>query len=76
MYKIRRSEVLELTWMVGIVAESEGLRRARALGYRTTHRGIEELLEHAAEFELVFDATTARAHRRHAELLAAAGKVV
>ncbi|RMG44277.1 MAG: acetaldehyde dehydrogenase (acetylating), partial [Acidobacteria bacterium] len=40
MYKIRRSEVLELTWMVGIVAESEGLRRARALGSRTTHRGI------------------------------------
>lgn len=75
MYKVRRSSVLELTWVVGIVPESEGLRLARELGYRTTHRGIEELLEHGDEFEIVFDATTARAHYRHAELLAAAGKV-
>lgn len=75
MYKVRRSSVLELTWVAGIVAESEGLRLARGLGYRTTHRGIEELLEHGDEFEIVFDATTARAHYRHAELLAEAGKV-
>jgi acetaldehyde dehydrogenase len=75
MYKIRRSPLLELTWMAGIVRESEGLRLARGLGYKTTHRGIDELLEHADEFEIAFDATTARAHHRHAELLEAAGKI-
>jgi len=75
MYKVRRSGVLELTWVAGIVPESEGLRLARELGYRTTHRGIEELLEHGEDFEIVFDATTARAHYRHAELLAGAGKI-
>jgi len=75
MYKVRRSEVLELTWVAGIVPESEGLRLARELGYRTTYRGIEELLEHGEDFEIVFDATTARAHYRHAEMLAEAGKI-
>lgn len=75
MYKVRRSPLLELTWMVGIIPESEGLRLARDLGYKTTHRGIEELLEHGDEFEIAFDATTARAHYRHAELLEQAGKM-
>lgn len=75
MYKIRRSPVLALTWVVGVVPESDGLRLARELGYKTTHRGIEELLEHPADFEIAFDATTAYAHYKHAELLAAAGKL-
>ncbi len=75
MYKIQRSPRLELTWMVGIIPESEGLRLARELGYKTTHRGIDELLEHENEFEIAFDATTARAHFRHAELLDGAGKI-
>ena len=75
MYKIRRSSVLELTWMVGVVADSDGLKRARELGYQTTYRGIQELLEHPEDFEIAFDATTARAHHLHAKLLAEAGKV-
>jgi acetaldehyde dehydrogenase len=76
MYKLRRSESLELTWMVGVVPDSDGLRRARELGYEATHLGIEELLRHPEDFDVVFDATTASAHRRHSELLAAAGKRV
>lgn len=75
IYKVRRSSLLELTWVAGIVADSEGLRRARQLGYETTARGIEELLEHGDDFDIAFDATTARAHHRHAELLARSGKV-
>lgn len=74
MYKLRRSPTLELTWMVGVVPESEGLARARALGYRSGAGGIEELMEHRSEFEIAFDATTAKAHRHHAELLRGAGK--
>lgn len=75
LYKVRRSTLLDLTWMCGVVAGSEGLARARALGYRTTANGIDELLEHADDFQIVFDATTARAHVRHAGLLREAGKI-
>jgi acetaldehyde dehydrogenase len=75
MYKLGRSESLELTWVVGVVPDSEGLKRASERGYKTTHRGIEDLLEHAEEFDIAFDATTARAHHHHAKLLADAGKI-
>jgi acetaldehyde dehydrogenase len=75
LYKVRRSELLELTWMCGVVPESEGLALARSMGYQTTHNGIEGLLEHADDFQIVFDATTARAHVRHAALLRKAGKI-
>ena len=76
MHKLRRSEILELTWMVGIVAESEGLRLARELGYQTTHKGLDELMEHPDEFDIAFDATTASAHHRHAKILDSADKLV
>jgi acetaldehyde dehydrogenase len=61
--------------MVGVVADSDGLKRAQELGYKTTHLGIEELLAHPDDFEIAFDATTAYAHYEHAKILAAAGKI-
>ena len=76
MHKLHRSNILELTWMVGIVAESEGLRLAQKLGYNTTHKGIDELMKHANEFDIAFDATTASAHYRHADILASSGKLI
>lgn len=67
-----RSEALEPLMMVGIDPDSEGLARARARGVRTTHAGIEGLVADPCfdEVALVFDATSATAHRAHAELLA------
>jgi acetaldehyde dehydrogenase len=75
MYKLRRSGWLKLTWVVGVAPDSDGLRRASELDYQTTDQGIYELLEHGDDFQIAFDATTAHAHRRHAKLLAAAGKI-
>lgn len=75
MYKLGRSPLLELTWMVGVVPDSDGLQRARELGYKTTYHGIEELLECPDDFDIAFDATTAKAHHLHAKLLAEAGKI-
>ena len=75
MYKLLRSDTIRPTVMAGVIPESDGLARARKEGLATTHEGIDGLLEHADEFEVVFDATTARAHAAHAPLLMKAGKV-
>ena len=43
---------------------SDGLRRARELGVKTTHEGIDGLLPHIEEdkIQIVFDATSAKVH--------------
>lgn len=73
MYKVMRSDVLQMDYMVGIM-ESEGIRRARDLGFRTTTNGVSDILEEK-DIKIVFDATSAKAHMAHAPLLKAAGKI-
>lgn len=74
MYKIIKNPVLELSYMVGVV-ESEGIRRARSLGFPTTVEGIEPILKDE-DIKIVFDATSAGAHKVNAPILTAAGKIV
>ncbi|USX48246.1 acetaldehyde dehydrogenase (acetylating) [Lentzea sp. HUAS12] len=75
---LKRSSVLEVAALVGIDPESDGLAKARGLGVATTSDGIEGLvaLPGFDEIEIVFDATSAGAHAKHAEVLAAHGKKV
>jgi acetaldehyde dehydrogenase len=73
MYKILRSPRLELALLAGI-EESEGIRRARDLGVATVVGDLKPLLEDRS-IGIVFDATSARAHVRHAKLLERAGKI-
>ncbi len=73
MYKILRSQALQMEMMAG-VEESEGVRRARALGVRTTIGDLRPVLDDP-DIRIVFDATSARAHLRHARMLEAAGKI-
>jgi acetaldehyde dehydrogenase len=75
MYKLKRSALLCPVLMAGIVPESEGLARARQEELATITDGIEGLLRRKDDFEIVFDATTASAHIRHAPLLAKARKI-
>lgn len=75
MYKLERSEVIQLTTMIGIDPESEGLRLARERGYQTYSDGIEALVKHPEVADIVFDATSARAHLHHAEVLSKLGKL-
>jgi len=73
MYKILRSRYLQMEMMAGIV-ESEGIKRARSLGVRTTTEGIKPVLEDES-IKIVFDATGAKHHLQHAPLLKEAGKI-
>ncbi|MDO3297435.1 acetaldehyde dehydrogenase (acetylating) [Mycobacteroides abscessus subsp. massiliense] len=66
MIKIHRSEgPLQIAAMVGIGPASDGLARAEHLGVPTTADGVEGLmrLPHFGDIQLVFDATSASAHR-------------
>jgi len=62
--KLQRSAVLEPVWMVGIDPESDGLKRAKAMGIKTTADGVDGLIPHmkADGVQIVFDATSAYAH--------------
>ena len=75
---MRNSDILEMGAFVGIDPESDGLKRAQRLGVATTHEGIEGLqkLPVWPEIGIVFDATSAGAHKRHNDVCAAAGKVM
>ena len=79
LMKIRRlSSTLEIVAMAGVDPGSDGLARARRLGVASTDRGIDGLVEMAefADAAIVFDATSAGAHRRHAAVAAEHGKLM
>ncbi|MEK4181590.1 acetaldehyde dehydrogenase (acetylating) [Aeribacillus sp. FSL K6-1121] len=76
MLKLERSNILQLTAMIGIDPESDGLRRAKEKGYTVISTGIKGFLEQPELADIVFDATSAKAHIRHAKLLKEAGKMV
>ena len=73
MLKIERSEALELAGVAGIDPASDGLARAADRGHYTTAGGLATMLEAVDGIELVFDATSARAHGEHARLLSERG---
>jgi acetaldehyde dehydrogenase len=75
MYKLKRSSLLHPVLMAGIVPDSEVLARARQEGLATTTEGIDGLLKQKGTFEIVFDATTASAHNKHAPPLRDAKKI-
>lgn len=76
MYKIERCDSLEMSVMVGIDPDSEGLKRAKDAGYTAISTGIDGLMEQIDLVDIVFDATSAYAHQAHSDLLTKAGKKV
>ncbi|MBE9548796.1 MAG: acetaldehyde dehydrogenase (acetylating) [Proteobacteria bacterium] len=75
MYKLLRSPSLDPVWMVGIDPDSDGLVRAREQGMKTTHEGVDGMLEHIAEdgILIAFDATSAYVHAENSRKLVAHG---
>jgi acetaldehyde dehydrogenase len=73
MYKLERSSALDLVALIGIDPDSDGLARARARGYEAPHNGIDWVRENPDAVKLVFDATSAYVHVKHAEVLESLG---
>ncbi|HEU0247369.1 MAG TPA: acetaldehyde dehydrogenase (acetylating) [Gaiellaceae bacterium] len=73
MAKLLQSETLELTAVVGVDPESKGLARAKVLGLDAPAEGVDWLVEHSEQAAIVFEATSASAHRANAPRLAEAG---
>jgi acetaldehyde dehydrogenase len=75
---LRLSESLRMLALAGIDPDSDGLARARRLGVATTAAGVDGLiaLPEFADVRIVFDATSAGAHRHNNEVLQAHGRRV
>ena len=78
MKMVKYPQNMELVAVVGIDPASEGLAMARERGVETTHEGIDGLraLPVYPEIAIVFDATSAYAHKVHDAALRADGKQV
>lgn len=78
LMKAMRSESIEPVWMVGVVAESPGLARAKELGLKTTAEGVEGMLPTMEEdgVQIVFDATSAYVHAENSRKVNEKGAVM
>jgi acetaldehyde dehydrogenase len=73
LHKLLRSDLIAPRYMIGIDPDSDGLRRAARLGVEASPHGVDWLLTRPEPPDIVFEATTARAHLANASRYREAG---
>lgn len=78
LMKAMRSDWIEPVWMVGVDPTSEGLKRAKEFGMKTTADGVDGMLAHvvADDIRIAFDATSAYVHADNSRKLNALGVIM
>lgn len=76
MIKIGRSEVLELSAVMGIDPNSRGMRYAKELGVTVFDNSMEGFKNNPELADILFDATSAKAHYQNAKIAKELGKQI
>jgi len=78
LMKAMRSKTIEPVWMVGVEAESPGLKRAKEMGLKTTSEGVDGMLPSmkADGVQICFDATSAYVHAQNSRKVNEEGAVM
>jgi acetaldehyde dehydrogenase len=72
MVKLQRGNEIQVRYMVGVDPESDGLKRAAKSGVEVSARGVDWLLDRELP-DIVFEATSAKAHLANAPRYREAG---
>jgi acetaldehyde dehydrogenase len=73
MIKLKRRDVFDLRYMIGVDPASDGLARAKRLGVEASAEGVDWLLKQDVLPDILFEATAATPHKINAPRYAEAG---
>lgn len=76
LIKTLRSPLLECTLFIGRNLSSQGISKAISLGVKVSDLSIDAILNNPNCCDLVFDATSALSHKKHADILKKLDKMV
>lgn len=69
LFKVQRSSKLDCLALVGRNLNSQGMSTALELGVKISDRSINYIIDHSDQIDLVFDATSAKDHKIHSEII-------